>query len=67
MNHEPINTDGLQDYLTQLAILYSKHNQCSFHEAMDVDVEDVCDYFIFIIDEDARKKQKEMLDKFSEL
>lgn len=67
MNNEQINTNGLQDYLIQLAILYSKHNNCSFHEAMDVDVEDICEYFSFIVEEDSRKKQKALMDKFSEL
>ena len=67
MNTETINTSGFQDYLTQLAILYSKHNNIAYHVALDVDVEDIADYFIFIIDEDKKKKQQELLQKFSEL
>lgn len=62
-----VELSGFVDFLTQLAILYSKHNHCPFHEAMDCDVEDITDYFLFIIEEENKKKQKKLLDTFEEM
>lgn len=58
----------LSEFVTQICIFYQKHTGCPYHTVMnDVDIEDICDYFIFIIEDDKRKKQKAMMEKFQEL
>jgi len=33
----------------------------------DVDIEDICDYFLFILNEEESKKRHAMMEKFEEL
>jgi len=60
--------DGLSGFLIQLCIFYQRHTQSPYHETMnDVDIEDICDYFLFILNEEESKKRHAMMEKFEEL
>lgn len=60
--------EGLGGFLTQVCVFYQRHTGCPYHEVMnDVDIEDICEYFLFVLDEEERKKRKKMLEKFEEL
>ena len=37
----PTVTVGFADYLTSITHSYAKNNNCPYHEALDVDIEDI--------------------------
>jgi hypothetical protein len=63
----PTVTVGFADYLTSITHSYAKNNNCPYHEALDVDIEDIAEYFIIVLDEQQREKQKKLLESFENI
>lgn len=57
--------NDIDGFITQLVLAYTKQQNASYHEVInEIDIEDLCDYFIFMVDVQEIKKKKDILDKF---
>lgn len=58
---------GSSTFTNSLVMYYARLNQCPYHTALDVDIEDLVDFYFYIKVEEHEKKERKFDEVFNSL